>query len=649
MGGHKYRSDIDGLRAVAVVAVVLFHAFPTIMPGGFVGVDVFFVISGYLITGIIAGDLRGGTFSLVDFYAKRARRIFPALVVVLIATLMAGWFVLLADEYALLGKHTAGGAAFVANLVLMLEAGYFDISAKYKPLLHLWSLGVEEQFYFVWPALLIGLTYLKRPLVAAAVIVGVCSFVYCIYLTQSNLNEAFYLPHSRFWELMAGAFLALAPGRRFTSLLAQNTASLAGLALIGAGILFIREDWLFPAPAALAPVAGAALIIWAGPAAFGNRWVLGNPVARAVGLISYPLYLWHWPLLSFPAIIQSGDTERSVRIAAVVAAFILAAATYWLIEKPVRRANNLRMTALLVTVALAGVFAAGLYIYRSEGLPERPMIKQIEVAQLDFAGAIWKYTQNDLCKERYPLDGVENYGWWFCMLSQDAAPTVLLLGDSFANHHYAGLIASPAFEGETILSIGTCEPSMMSANDLKPQAETYSPCTLARKLDQQTLIDKIIATSPLDLVIVDGLLREVTEDYIDRLDARLSAVAASGAKVVVMLPHLRSAYYIRGCFDRPLKALTVTCEVPASEAAALKEALRPLVERISQAHPEIAFFDPNSLFCGPEVCSFVKDERPLFRDDSDHLSIFGSELMTANLVDWLKGNRPDILSALHNK
>lgn len=204
----KYRPDIDGLRAIAVLSVVAYHAFPDWLQGGFIGVDVFFVISGYLISTIIFQNLDTGTFSFAEFYARRINRIFPALLLVLVASYVFGWFALLADEYKQLGKHIAAGAGFISNIALWNEAGYFDNSAELKPLLHLWSLGIEEQFYIVWPLLLWLFWKLKFNPFTITIFVAVVSF----YLNVKGINEdavaAFYSPQTRFWELLCGSLFA---------------------------------------------------------------------------------------------------------------------------------------------------------------------------------------------------------------------------------------------------------------------------------------------------------------------------------------------------------------------------------------------------------------------------------------------------------
>lgn len=201
----KYRADIDGLRAIAVLSVVIFHAFPKLLVGGFIGVDIFFVISGFLISTIIMGSLEQNSFSFIEFYSRRIKRIFPALLLVLIASFVFGWFMLLADEYKQLGKHIAGGAGFVSNFFFWNESGYFDNAAETKPLLHLWSLGIEEQFYIIWP-LLLWLSWKNRfSLLTSTIIVIVISFALNVVKVQSDTTAAFYSPQTRFWELLAGS------------------------------------------------------------------------------------------------------------------------------------------------------------------------------------------------------------------------------------------------------------------------------------------------------------------------------------------------------------------------------------------------------------------------------------------------------------
>ncbi|MDO9392637.1 MAG: acyltransferase, partial [Methylotenera sp.] len=315
---------MDGLRAVAVLSVVIYHAFPKFIRGGFIGVDIFFVISGFLISTIIFGSLERNSFNFIKFYSRRIKRIFPALLLVLTASFVFGWFALLADEYKQLGKHIAGGAGFISNFLFWKESGYFDNAAETKPLLHLWSLGIEEQFYIVWP-LLLWLAWKKRfNLLTITILVAVISFALNISKVHSDAVAAFYSPQTRFWELLVGSVLAyMTMHRRSLSpkfkhkldmwlgqiIYAQapeangktlhNVQSLLGAFLILAGLLIITKERHFPGWWAVVPTLGALLIISAGVHSWFNRVVLSNRVLVWFGLISFPLYLWHWPLLSF--------------------------------------------------------------------------------------------------------------------------------------------------------------------------------------------------------------------------------------------------------------------------------------------------------------------------------------------------------------
>lgn len=359
----KYRPDIDGLRALAVLAVVAFHAFPSRLKGGFIGVDIFFVISGYLISTIIFGNLDKGTFSFADFYARRVKRIFPALILVLLACLAFGWFVLLADEFQQLGKHIAGGAAFVSNLVLSNESGYFDNASDSKPLLHLWSLSIEEQFYFFWP-LLLWLAHKKRfNLFIVGLLIASVSFCLNIYLIRSDPTATFYYPQTRFWEMMAGSMLAWVtlyrPGLSASgwSKYLVNAVSVLALSLIIYGFWHLDTHVGFPGKWALLPVTGAFLLIFAGPSALVNRTLLSNRLVIWFGLISYPLYLWHWPILSFGRIITNGPPPFLFKLFAILISILLAWLTVEFIEKPFRYGHQkvkLKIAFLCASVALLG-------------------------------------------------------------------------------------------------------------------------------------------------------------------------------------------------------------------------------------------------------------------------------------------------------
>jgi peptidoglycan/LPS O-acetylase OafA/YrhL len=368
-----YRPDIDGLRAVAVLAVVAYHAFPARVPGGFIGVDVFFVISGFLISQHILQGLARSDFSFGSFYARRVRRIFPALTVVLAAGLWLGWHALFAGEFAEFGKHVAVGAGFGSNFLLWAESGYFDAAAELKPLLHLWSLGIEEQFYIVWPLLLWLAWRIRKAPGAVMALVAVASFVYSQSLMADAAVAAFYHPVSRVWELAVGGLLAWAGGRGAPVRPGwlRELLPVAGLALVMTCGWWLQSTSPYPGWAALLPVAGCALVILAGPASWLNRRVLAQRALVFVGLISFPLYLWHWMLLSFLRIVSSGTASGEHRLMVVALSGVLASLTYLLVERPIRRRAATGGLALVLTMCLATVGAAGYGIFKSKGFPER--------------------------------------------------------------------------------------------------------------------------------------------------------------------------------------------------------------------------------------------------------------------------------------
>lgn len=359
-----YRADIDGLRAVSILLVVAYHAQPWLVSGGFVGVDIFFVISGFLITRIILTQAQAGTFSSLGFYARRVRRIFPALIVVLAVTYLIGWFVLLPDGFALLGKSTAAGVAFVSNLFQLRQTGYFAPDAAENPLLHLWSLGIEEQFYIFWPLLLVLLFGSKRRRFRMTAI-AVVSFAVGLTIFLGYKEWSFYSPISRAWELLAGAIVAnhLVEGREEKTLprlpFADDLLASIGIVAIAGTAIALNKDSLFPGAFALLPVMGAVLIILAPNSAL-NRVLLSSRPMVLIGLVSYPLYLWHWPLLSYLAILRNGVPNVLEIWATVAVAFVLAWLTFRFVEIPLRRRPNAvpRLSLALLAVGTIGAVTA---------------------------------------------------------------------------------------------------------------------------------------------------------------------------------------------------------------------------------------------------------------------------------------------------
>lgn len=371
-GSGGYRADIDGLRALAILPVVGYHAFPEVFVGGFIGVDIFFVISGFLISGIIFRKLEQGSFSSIEFYSRRVRRIFPALILVLAASYVAGWFLLDAEELQQLGKHIAGGAGFVSNFILQGESGYFDVAAEQKILLHLWSLAIEEQFYIVWP-LFLGLVWRYHySFFKITLFVALASFATNIYFLDGNPVAAFYSPLSRFWELMAGCMLAYIALHNAQYLrYGKNLQSITGLILILLSVSIVDDSSSFPGWWTLIPVSGAFLIISAGQTAWINQKILSAKMLVWIGLISYPLYLWHWPLLTFARIVTGETPSAGIRIILLASSFFLAWITFALVEKPLRHSGLSRWLIWVLCLLMVLIGYAGFNAYEREGLEFR--------------------------------------------------------------------------------------------------------------------------------------------------------------------------------------------------------------------------------------------------------------------------------------
>jgi len=449
-----FRPDIEGLRGVAILSVFAVHSIPDSARGGFIGVDVFFVLSGYLIASITLRELAAGHFSVAGFYQRRLRRLLPALVVVLLACLtFAVTWAIPADAKAI-GKHVAAGAAFVSNLALWAEAGYFDPSSELKPLLHLWSLGIEEQFYLLWPLLALLFTRARRWVIAILVSTLLLSFMLNVAFVASRPKAVFFLPLTRFWEMLIGVVLAtwtdrvpggpvatiqrlLPAASRWRPWIPDLFAGI-GVVLLLVAIGLIAKTDRFPGLWALLPTIGTFLLLAAGMRAWVNRTVLSQPVLMFYGRISYPLYLWHWPLLTFPVLLNV-TLDWLQQTALLVLAVGLAVLTTLFVEQPFRFGRLAPRAPLWLGGALAGAGCLGGVLFVTDGLvgryPER--VKQIAQEQLRQDPSLYRLGTCFQTSAQARQQFAEG-----CVDRQPAAsPLVMLWGDSFAASIYPGLRA----------------------------------------------------------------------------------------------------------------------------------------------------------------------------------------------------------------
>lgn len=469
-----WRNDITGLRALAVLPVLIYHAFPSLIPGGYFGVDIFFVISGYLISGIIFRGLINNTFSYSDFYAKRIRRIIPNLVLLLFSVALFGWFFLMANEYRSLGKHILSSSLFFQNFTLLKEVGYFTEEALRQPLLHLWSLAIEEQFYIVFPIICTLIWKFRtnaKYLGFFVLLLTTLSFIACVSVTDRNFN--FYFPLTRFWEIGVGALLAYAEAFgllkfRTLPIYLRNTASVLGLILIVLAMMS-SDKVAHPGFITLAPVLGAALLILSYPDALINKTLLCWRPMTFVGIISYSLYLWHWPILSylFICVPQANPVWNAV---ALVASFIVATLVYTYVENPVRRSQfqlnlnwlkfrkgntcSLRVTHILACLLIVTA-GSSFYIYKSlDGVPSRDFHQKWN----DIACREWI----DFKKE----PSIEYHGGEIVVTDKDKFPSVLLVGDSHAEQYFYRLkkLARDIGVPAGVSAEGGCFPFAQSDN-----------------------------------------------------------------------------------------------------------------------------------------------------------------------------------------
>ncbi len=480
----RYRPDIDGLRAIAVILVMNFHAFPQALPGGFIGVDIFFVISGLLITGIIARELEQQRFSLVAFYNRRIRRIFPALIVVLAATLVLGWLWMLPLAYAQLSSDVFASAAFFANIASLLQSGYFDIESGKKPLLHIWSLGIEEQFYLFWPLILMLVARLRLSIFAAASLIALASFVLNVTLIESNPIATFYLPFTRAWELLAGAALACGWSQISQTSRASNWRAAAGVLLIAAAAGMLNTKSAFPGWWAVLPVAGSALLLSAPKALFCRTLLASRPMVW-IGLISYPLYLWHWPLLVFFAIIKFAPLTLLERELIVGLSFALAWITYRFVETAFRfgRPSTFKLAGLCAAMVL--IAAAGGVVVQGRGFDFRLPPEIRAMADVPEQSAQWRAHECllDLSHEMSFADGC---------VDRNRRPLVLVWGDSTAGALMPGLRKAQETRGFGVAQFtsSSCIPALNTDVAGEPHCRAINDkvLSLARRLKPDVVL-----------------------------------------------------------------------------------------------------------------------------------------------------------------
>ncbi|WP_299178368.1 acyltransferase family protein [uncultured Neptuniibacter sp.] len=634
----QYRREIDGLRALAVMSVVLYHAFPKIVPGGFIGVDIFFVISGFLITSLLIEEVDKGAVNVVGFYQRRIRRLFPSIIIVLATVITVAWFSLLSSEYRLLGKHILAGAGFVSNFVLWSESGYFDGVSNTKPLLHLWSLAIEEQFYLLWPFLFTVIWRGFLPSLYAILLMAFTSFMLGIFLVGSNSEGAFYNPILRSWELLSGAILAFLVSKKtnlivvskrnvLSRILSTNSLldvlSFLSLLSVFYFIFFMNSSFAFPSFWTLIPVLSSIILISVSQNSYFGRVFLTNPVLVWVGLISFPLYLWHWPVLSFVHIIQ-GQINFLWALLSVLLSVLLAALTYYFIEYPIKKnVSNGRVVVLLIFGMSFIGFLGGMVFFNNGYQGRHSKITLVESAIKD-----WDYP--GLLKKSMLMSG----GFVFSNVTVD--PKFVFLGDSHVEQ-YGPLIAGAVNLPSVFITGGGCPPIP------KVDGNCHRLFYRFEEVLSQNSINTVVISAAFNRYLIDGRNGEKYDYYYRSGSEKIPLTTDEGkalakASFYDFVSNLAEKYRVIVILDNPESHLfdpkVILTDLISARPLSVQHMQSPKVSefridehqlslvremRESLLQKNVEVFESSNVICPDEQCYNLADNGMPIYSDKDHL------------------------------
>jgi peptidoglycan/LPS O-acetylase OafA/YrhL len=614
------RADIQGLRAVAVLSVVVYHAAPRFLPGGFVGVDIFFVISGFLITGILLREAQSGRFSIAGFYERRVRRLFPALFVLLAACFAAGAALLTPGDFSELARTAASTVFFVSNIAFYQLSGYFDGASEDKPLLHTWSLAVEEQFYILYPLLLAFLwRFFQKRLLLILLIGTALAFAVSVWGAYEHANAAFYLTPFRAFELAIGAAAAVGANRLRFSPLARLSVSSVGAALIAFGLIFIDDATPFPGFAALAPCAGTALVILAGVngASPAGR-LLSAPPLTFFGNISYSLYLWHWPFLVFGRHALMGAPNAWQTALLVGAAIVTAGLSWKFVEQPFQRGKTPRRIVFATAVsAMAAASMLSISIIAMRGAPARfsPEAQTLFAAAEDYNHERWHCHNNEGVPIAYDASCV--FG------ARGAAPVAAVWGDSSGAELVVALGESLERRGQAIRQItsSACAPTLGYQVPDRPTCDAHNRQALAGLLSDTRVRTVIISINFSRYPLEDGpaVFRGITQSVETLRDAGKTVVLVyPSPNPWIVAPRVLGLRAARGM---ELDSVGVPMETYANDNRENIAFLDDLIRRTGA----IAF-RPAETLCGPAFCPVYRRDVGVLYFNENHISITGARL-----------------------
>lgn len=622
---NRYRSDIDGLRALAVLPVLFYHAGISFFSGGYVGVDIFFVISGFLITGLIIEELKSGTFSVANFYERRIRRIFPALFFMIFLVMLAGAFILLPREFSYYGKSAVATAVFVSNMFFWkTTSNYFDGPAETHPLLHTWSLAVEEQFYILFPVLLfVVYKYARKYLAQTLLLILLVSLVLSVWGVRNAPTATFYLAPTRAWELLIGSVLAIGFIPEIKRSSVASVMGLLGLGCIAYPVFFYDADTAFPGLAAVVPCLGAGLIIHAGS---GNHEtliskLLSSRLLVGVGLISYSLYLWHWPLIVFLRhhILLRALTPVET-FCVLAASFIMAIISWRYIEKPFRGKQGFLTRPKLFSAGFASialVTVLGLSLSMTSGLPSRFEGLDKVAMQEEPAMPEWAAYKRDDCFVTTP----DSWNQASCKLSEGKADggRALLWGDSYAAHYASGFLQEQANTPFHLLQYTAprCPPLLDYEAASNPECSVFNEAVL--KLIKENKIDTVIMSAKWQSYLVRSKMSyEQIGMTVDKLSENGVRVILIGQSPLYGFTYPDEFYFsqLRHASD----AGYATLAFPAS-----------INSKIMKSSPNAHFFDPTQMLCRDGKCIYRENDMYLV-SDSGHMTRYGSRKVVTGLL-----------------
>jgi peptidoglycan/LPS O-acetylase OafA/YrhL len=656
--GARYRADIDGLRAMAVLAVVLCHFGIPPFSGGFVGVDVFFVISGLLITALIHEEMARGRFSLASFYERRIRRIFPALIVVLLFTVAVSVVLLVPSDLVRYGESLKATVVFASNFQFWSEAGYFDVAAEQKPLLHTWSLAVEEQFYLIFPPLLYLAQRAGRrwPLAIIGAILAL-SFIESIWGVWASPSSTFYLLPARMWELMIGAVLAIGAWQAPANPIIRNVCTAVGVALIAAAIFAYDAQTPFPGPTALLPCLGTALVIYGGAS---GRTIIGDVLSSRgfvfIGLISYSLYLWHWPVLVFARYYDIAPLSLGARVGLALLSAVPAVLSWRYVELPFRgKASFIGRKTLVrgAVAAMVGLALIGAAPRWTHGFPQR---YPDDIRRILAVGSNPDEACSYLTVEQIRRDGLCKIG-----AKGSTSPSFLLWGDSHADaveraidevaarRGIAGLYATssgcaPLIGVKVFVGWQSGRDFCVAVNDEIARIAADKTITqvilVARwaknaegtEFGEPTEAPKLLT----DDETPDAALANDRAVFARGLRRTIALLVQEGKEVVIVasIPEIGPSVP-EAIVKRRLLGKTVDIRPSLAEYLTRQDYVFQVLDALRGEFP-ITIVYPHQILCASSRCEIEIDGRPLYRD-GHHLTDFGAEQLEPMFDQVMRG------------